>query len=58
MSSRDKISECKGSFVFDMALACSVEDDRDEVVGEDAGRPQDASEGALIVCIVLSQELL
>jgi len=54
----DQIGACDGSFVLDVTLAGRLEDDGDEVVGEDARCPQDASDGAFVVRIVLPPKLL
>ena len=49
----DEVGARDRSFVFDVSLAGRLEEDGDEVVREDARGPQDARDGALVVCIVL-----
>ena len=47
-----------GAFVFSDALPRRLEEDGDEVVGEDAGLPEYARHGAVVVGVVLAPVLL
>ena len=53
----DKIGARDSSFVFDVTLAGRLEDDRHEVVWEDTRCPQDASDGTLVVSVILPPKL-
>ena len=53
-----EVSARDGALVLDVAVAGGLEEDGDEVVGEDAGGPEDAGDGAVVVGVVLAPELL
>ena len=53
----NEIGARDGPFVFDVTLSGRLEDDRDEVVREDARCPQNASDCTLVVGLVLPPEL-